>query len=101
MRLMAEESRLESRSTPVTFILIAADDDRPSRFGKRPASSARGPEPAPIASRSEHPGTGSPYIWLLISIPAPVVTLALAIASDDTTPDDAPAHGAVSSHESG
>ena len=28
MRLMAEESQLKSRSTPVTFVLIAADDDR-------------------------------------------------------------------------
>ena len=28
VRLMAEESRLKSRSTPVTFVLIAADDDR-------------------------------------------------------------------------
>jgi len=28
VRLRAEESRLESRSTPVTFVLIAADDDR-------------------------------------------------------------------------
>ena len=28
VRLMAEESHLESRSTPVKFVLIAADDDR-------------------------------------------------------------------------
>jgi polyferredoxin len=28
VRLMAGESHLESRSTPVTFTLIAADDDR-------------------------------------------------------------------------
>jgi hypothetical protein len=28
VRLIAEESRLKSRSTPVTFVLIAADDDR-------------------------------------------------------------------------
>ena len=28
MRLMAEESHLGSRSTSVTFVLIAADDDR-------------------------------------------------------------------------
>ena len=28
VRLMAEELRLKSRSTPVTFVLIAADDDR-------------------------------------------------------------------------
>jgi hypothetical protein len=28
VRLMAEESRLESRSTPDMFVLIAADDDR-------------------------------------------------------------------------
>jgi cytochrome c oxidase accessory protein FixG len=28
VRLMAEESRLQSRSTPVTFVLIAADDGR-------------------------------------------------------------------------
>jgi hypothetical protein len=34
--LMAEESRLESRSTLVTFILIAADDDRLSLREKPP-----------------------------------------------------------------
>ena len=28
VHLMAEESRLKSRSMPVTFVLIAADDDR-------------------------------------------------------------------------
>jgi hypothetical protein len=46
-----------------------------------------------------------PYVWLLISIPAAAVlaaliTLALAIPSDDT-PDGAPAQGATSSHETG
>jgi hypothetical protein len=43
-----------------------------------------------------------PYVWLLISIPAAAVlagliTLALAIASDDSAPDGAPTQGAKSS----
>ena len=52
--LMAEESRLKSRSTPVTFALIAADDDRLS-VREDAASSARRHEPASISSQSEHP----------------------------------------------
>jgi len=47
-----------------------------------------------------------PYVWLLISIPAAAVlagliTLALAIASEDAVPDGAPAQGATPLHETG
>lgn len=47
-----------------------------------------------------------PYVWLLILIPAAAVlagliTLALAIASDDTAPDGAPAQDPTPSHETG
>ena len=72
------------------------------RFGKRPASSARRHEPASIPPHPSTPWYREPYVWLLISIPAAAVlagliTLALAIASDDTAPDGAPAQGATSS----
>ena len=47
-----------------------------------------------------------PSVWLLIPIPAAtmlagLITLALAIASDDPVPDGAPTQGATSSHETG
>ena len=49
-----------------------------------------------------HPSTPwyrEPYVWLLISIPplSGLITLALAIASDDAVPDGAPTQGATSS----
>jgi len=100
VHLMTEESRPESRSTPVTFVLIAADDDRLSVRGPLPRPAAMSPPRSP-----PNPSTAwyrEPYVWLLISIPAAAVlagliTLALALASDDV----APAQGAKSSHETG
>ena len=49
------------------------------------------------------PSYREPYVSLLISFPAAamlagLITLALAIASDYTAPDGAPAQGATSSH---
>jgi len=101
---MAEESRLKSRSTPVTLVLTAADGDRLSVLEETP-SSARRPEPAPICSPPSTRWYREPYVWLLMSIPAATVlagliTLALAIASDGTAPG-APAQGATSSHATG
>jgi uncharacterized protein len=55
--------------------------------------------------RSPNPSTPwhrEPYVWLLIAIPAAAVlagliTLALAIASEDAVPDGVPTQGATSS----
>lgn len=47
------------------------------RFGKRPASSARRHEPAPISSQSKPPWYREPYVWLVISIPATAVVVGL------------------------
>ena len=76
------------------------------RFGKRPASSARRHEPALPPPHLRTPWYREPYVWLLIAFPAVAVlagliTLALAIASDDDVPDDAPAKGATPSHATG
>ncbi len=61
------------------------------------------PSPLPHPSR---PWYREPYVWLLIAIPAAAVltgliTLAFAIASDDTAPENAPPQDAMSWHGPG
>lgn len=91
VRLMADESRLESRSTLVTFILIAAHDHLSLREQARLLDPSPGARLDLLPIRAP-PGTGSPRLapdldpgppasWRVLS------PLAMAIASDDSAPD--------------